>query len=379
MIESLFFELLQVSIGRRVTLHHCPTGKQWAELFQMAKKQALVGVTASAIERLPQEQRPPKPLMQQWAILTVQVEQQNQWLNAKCAEVTEFLQQEGFDTCILKGQGMAQLYPNPLRRQSGDIDVWVKREGFRTEDYVSYGRRTEEDAEATYHHIHIRLKLKRNTEGKVVKTDEPTERPIDTEIHYRASWLFDPWLNKRLQRWFEAHHPWQEDRARHSGFTSPTVYFNMVYQLVHIFRHLYDEGIGLRQLMDYYFTCQAFLQNERERKVELVKDFENLGLKRLAGAVMYVLYQVFGMTEEEMVLPMDAKEGAFLLDEIMLAGNFGRYDPRSTYQQGESKPRRFYRHCRRNLQFLIHYPRETFFYPIWTIGHRVWRWHKGYL
>lgn len=72
---DFFFELLQISIGRRDFFSQNMTATEWANLFQMAKKQALVGVTASAIERLPQEQRPPKPLMQQWAILTVQVEQ----------------------------------------------------------------------------------------------------------------------------------------------------------------------------------------------------------------------------------------------------------------------------------------------------------------
>ena len=38
----------------------------------------------------------------------------------------------------------------------------------------------------------------------------------------------------------------------------PTVEFNIIFQLTHIYSHLMNEGIGLRQLLDYYYVLCDF-------------------------------------------------------------------------------------------------------------------------
>ena len=38
----------------------------------------------------------------------------------------------------------------------------------------------------------------------------------------------------------------------------PTVEFNIIFQLTHIYSHLMNEGIGLRQLVDYYYVLCDF-------------------------------------------------------------------------------------------------------------------------
>ena len=60
MIENLFFELIQVAIGKRVCLSHSPNADEWGKLYAMAKKQSLVGVCFAGVQKLvAQQQEPP--------------------------------------------------------------------------------------------------------------------------------------------------------------------------------------------------------------------------------------------------------------------------------------------------------------------------------
>ena len=48
----------------------------------------------------------------------------------------------------------------------------------------------------------------------------------------------------------------------------PTVEFNLIFQLTHIFSHLMNEGIGLRQLVDYYFViCDFYKVYQNSSKI----------------------------------------------------------------------------------------------------------------
>lgn len=120
------FELLQVALDTRSSLTKVPTAPEWELLFAESQKQAIVGVMAMGLERLPVEQRPPITIILKWIGLAEMVKSRNQEMNERCQAIEQLFSDAGFDHCILKGQGNALLYPNPLVRQSGDIDIWVK-------------------------------------------------------------------------------------------------------------------------------------------------------------------------------------------------------------------------------------------------------------
>lgn len=44
--------------------------------------------------------------------------------------------------------------------------------------------------------------------------------------------------------------------------TVPTLSFNVIYILSHLYRHVFTEGIGLRQLLDYYFVIEKFFSKQ---------------------------------------------------------------------------------------------------------------------
>ena len=159
--------------------------------------------------------------------------------------------------------------------------------------------------------------------------------------------------------------------SKQATFPVPNAAFNRVYILVHIYRHLFAEGIGLRQLLDYYFVLQqGFTESEREETLRVLR---SLGMMRFTRAVMWMLQEVFGMPDCYLLTSPDAKEGRFLLDEIMLAGNFGKYDERMQRAAGEGTFRWGLRKVLRNFRFVRSYPSEVLWSPIFKVWHLFWR------
>ena len=65
------------------------------------------------------------------------------------------------------------------------------------------------------------------------------------------------------------------------------------------------------------------------------------------------------------------------LDEIMIAGNFGRNDPRMKFKRSSShlynQIQRAFHRFKRNLQFLTTYPGEVIWEPFARIWHYAWK------
>lgn len=409
-IEHLFFELLQVAIGTRKSLSAMPTSEEWALLFEMAKKQALVAIAFAGVTKLNTASDYgaslgiPEMVYLKWLGLVAKTQQRNLELNGSCASLCKDLAHEGLYACILKGQSNLANYPEELRdcRTPGDIDVWCapmdpcgmdiavadadgrgahyeKYQGYRgVIEWVLADWRLKSDyqTEVQYHHIDWKY------EG------------IECEVHFRPSWMNNPIYNARLQQWCKDNEQWLN--CDYDGFNIPSAEFNAVYQIVHIYRHLFNEGIGLRQLLDYYFVLQVlhigrFQSNNAsmgmwdeglgmgaKSKTEIMQTLSTLGIKPFTSAVMYVLQKVFNMPSEYCLCEPDEKRGEFLLNEIMLAGNFGKYDSRNVIGQNESYLNRFVRRQKRFLRFLTQYPSEVFWGPYFTVKQRAWRMIHGW-
>ncbi len=156
-----------------------------------------------------------------------------------------------------------------------------------------------------------------------------------------------------------------------SMIPTPTLAFNRVYILVHIYRHLFHEGIGLRQLLDYYFVLhQGFTEEER---TETMRTLRSLRMQRFTAAVMWVLQEVFAMDDRYLLTDPNEEEGRFLLSEIMLAGNFGHYDERIKRSAKVTEWGLFCRRVGRNLRFLRSYPSEVLWSPFFKLWHAVFR------
>ena len=368
-----FFELIQVSIGKSEALSRVPSAEEWHKLYALAVKQAIVGVCFYGIQRLPKEQQPPKALLLRWFTISEQIKQRNRLVNARACELQKLLEDDGLRACVLKGQGVAKLYKIwneelgvrngvnlGLYRQSGDIDVWVDGE---RDDTIRHMKAHYKCGRAVIHHIDVE-----------VFDDVPVE------VHFVPSYAYSMPRYRAYKRFFNEY---KEECFVPSGlgFCVPSLGFNVVYLLMHIFRHVFHEGIGLRQLMDYYFLLMTFHgthEEHRDATDKAIQALKELGLLRFARAVMYVEREVFGLQEEYMICEPNEKAGRFLLDEIMRAGNFGKYDPRIREAHSGGMVKLYIKNVTRIFGMVSYYPSEVLWSPFWKIGHFVWRKVKGY-
>ena len=241
--QKIFIDFLRFCIGSVKEIPGSLKEADWQELYAIAKKQCLVGILFDGIKKLPAEHvGMKKELLLQWMAESQMLENANVRLNDAAIQVSEWFRKKGFRTCILKGQGNALMYPNPYSRTPGDIDIWVEGGDKRV---ISFVRSISPHEKACYHHIEF-----------------PSYKGIEVEVHYRPSFLLCFWHNRKLQKYYE----WvKEEQFSHrvmlgeqGEIAIPTAEFNLIFQLTHIYAHLMNEGIGLRQLVDYYYVLCDF-------------------------------------------------------------------------------------------------------------------------
>ena len=240
---QIFFDFLRFCIGPAKEIPGSLKEVDWKELYAIAKKQCLVGVLFDGIKKLPAEHvGMKKEQLLQWMAESQMLEKANVRLNDAAIQVSEWFRKKGFRTCILKGQGNALMYPNPYSRTPGDIDIWVEGGDKRV---ISFVRSISPHEKACYHHIEF-----------------PSYKGVEVEVHYRPSFLLCFWHDRKLQKYYERVKEKQFSHRVMLGeqgeIAIPTVEFNLIFQLTHIFSHLMNEGIGLRQLVDYYYVLCDF-------------------------------------------------------------------------------------------------------------------------
>ena len=251
--QKIFFDFLRFCIGSAKEIPGSLKEADWKELYAIAKKQCLVGVLFDGIKKLPAEHvGMKKELLLQWMAESQMLEKANVRLNGAAIQVSEWFRKKGFRTCILKGQGNALMYPNPYSRTPGDIDIWVEGGDKRV---ISFVRSISPHEKACYHHIEF-----------------PSYKGVEVEVHYRPSFLLCFWHNRKLQKYYErvkkelfSHRVMLGEQGE---IAIPTVEFNIIFQLTHIYSHLMNEGIGLRQPLDYYYVlCDFYKVYQKSSKI----------------------------------------------------------------------------------------------------------------
>ena len=357
------FAFLKYCLGYKEDISRVIAGMDWQELYSFASKQALLGLCFDGIERLGKEypeevkQNPiGRELLMNWMGKAQQIHRQNMKVNVVASKLFSMLREDGMRCCVLKGQGNALMYPNPYSRTPGDIDVWINASRERIMEYARKKFELGDD---------IRLQhLETSLDG------------VPVELHFFPCSMNNPIYHARLQKWFKRNADLQcshivglPDGIREIAI--PTTAFNVIYQLTHLYHHFFDEGIGMRQIIDYYYV----VNNDELLAIKdtLQKELKYLGLWKFAGAVMYVLHEALGLSEEKMIAPMDEKRGKLLLAEILNGGNFGRHFSKYGGFTHQSMGKKYFLKIWRNMHFIRYYPAEALCEPIFRTWHFFWR------
>lgn len=362
-INNLFFELIRVAIGNAVCLSHTPTNAEWMQLYELAKKQSLVGICFAGVQRLQgQQQTLSEQLYLQWMGMAAKIQQRNEVMNVASRKIYKQLKDDGFEACQLKGQGFAALYKvkaerRELRddslelrdlsalRQSGDIDIWVMGDEVKT---LSWAKEHGTVSRSDYHHAELEM-----------------DGMPEVELHYRPTLSRNLSRNKRLQRWFVDEDKKHVVYNEACGFAMPDYVFNVVLTLNHNLWHLMYEGVGMRQMMDLYFVLKTLSDSpSKGEKDELLRLLKHLKLQRFAAASMWVMKKVFGLEDKYLLCDPDERQGRFLLSEIMMAGNFGRYDERMQVKADGGRWSQLKRWMLHSCRMVIHYPQEVLWTPM---------------
>ena len=410
--HQIFFDFLRFCIGSESEIPSSLKEADWKALYRIAQKQCLVGVLFDGIKKLPTEHvGMKKELLLQWMAESQMLEKANVRLNDAAIQVSEWFRKKGFRTCILKGQGNALMYPNPYSRTPGDIDIWVEGGDKRV---ISFVLSISPHEKACYHHIEF-----------------PSYKGVEVEVHYRPSFLLCFWHDRKLQKYYERV---KEEQFSHrvmlgeqGEIAIPTAEFNLIFQLTHIYAHLMNEGIGLRQLLDYYYVlCDFYKVYQKSSKITpslftlkegstshpdplssgargktalrcseplrykdggpskvspdcagwdrlgvVQKELKELGLWKFAGAIMYIMQEVFGMPASRLIVPPNEKYGKFVLNEVLEAGNFGKHDARNRF--GRSKLGHNLQRVYRDIRLVRYFPAEALCEPLFRVWHFFWR------
>lgn len=352
--NSLFFELIRVAIGTQESLSRLPSEAEWETLLGMAEKQSLLGICFAGLHRLGADADDgfmkigmSEDQYLNWMGNAANISMRNDFMDKYTKEVLAHFRQEGFACSALKGQGIAALYGS-LRefRQSGDVDVWVA--GGRKKLYGHSLKIFGKLEGLTYHHIHYPI------------YDDP-----EVEAHVWPSFLSSSLRNRRLQQFCRMYEP--KDGCE----DVPSLAFNRVYILLHCYQHFTRRGVGMRQLLDYYFVLlHGFSEEER---VECMRWISALGMKRFADAAMWVMKDVFGLDERHLLCVPNETYGRFLLAEVMETGNMGHADERVDRRQLQSAVGRYLNNLKRDVRIVKICPHEALWEPLWGIYQFAWR------
>lgn len=410
-MNELFFELLQVAIGKLICLSRTPSEDEWKELYNMAKKQSLVGVCFAGVQKTlsnsplkgedPTVIGMPGMLYLTWMGMAAKIQQRNEVVNRQCVELQERLKTIGYRSCVLKGQSAAKLYivsegfnefhggsegsmdsagsptinhkPSTTNlqglRQSGDIDAWVDAP---RKEIIEMVQKIAPTTNVREHHLELQC-----------------FSDAEVEVHFWPAVIRHFRKNRKLQRWFEG----KREEVFEKG--EPTSEFHAIQMMAHMYHHLFDSGIGLRQVMDYYFVLNA-IANENNREflrssrcsgasgvpvnLSVNTSFEaikHIGMGRFAAAMMWVLQETMGLEREKMICEPSEEDGKFLLGEIMRGGNFGHHDDRKT-RNTKNYLSSFIGGITRNFRYLRFNPFDWFWSPMWRIYYFCWRKLHGY-
>ena len=309
--ESQFFALLRSGLWNEVPEREpFAVGTDWEALYRLAKEQTVVPLITDGINRLPKEflsnDRPERLDPFLGDLMTTA--KRNRALDAFIPKLFNAL--SGIPVVLVKGQSLAQDYPDPERRQPGDIDLLLLPSSYEAAKAVLLPKAsTVLEEERGIWHQGMRF------------------RSVEVEIHGSISTLMSRKLDRKLAALLEEQfdgRTFPQVSIGGMGIPVPDADFNAVYVFVHFLQHYWSGGVGLRQLVDWMTFVSVHKRDIHP--VVLEQRLEDLGLLHLWKVFTGFAQEYLGCPAEKLPLAAkpDSGKNARIWRYIRRCGNFGK-------------------------------------------------------
>lgn len=360
--EKLFFEILQNGLwGKQIEA--VPTRNDMLHVVKLALSQTVLGIVGNVIitDKTLSSYLTERELAYLRKLVMSVVSVSYTW-NCSVRNIFMEMHDNGVEPILLKGQGIAQYYPNPDFRQCGDIDLYVGKQYFEKACEVVKALATENDMATVKHtkkHFHIYL-------GKV-----PIELHLYSDVYYP----------KRLDRIYQeisdagiSVAPVEVELAGYPVKT-PSVNFNVFYIFNHLWHHFIADGVGLRQICDLCVLLHRFHGQIDYNYLRNV--LERMGLMKQWKIFGSIAVDKLGLPVEE--YPFYDKKYSRLKEKVfrlvMLEGNFGHENMKTHnrpngYLRGKLYSLAF--RAKRNMRVLFLFPKDSLRHIGRVINKGVW-------
>lgn len=313
---------------------------EWERVFTLARQQTVTGIAFRGLDFLPEEAAPPMGVAAKWMAYVDRIEQNNRAMNRTLAKLYGHFASTGTEAVLQKGQGIAAMYPEPLLRECGDIDLY-----FPGHDGVS-------DPLA-------------GMPGAVRKRqpDDSWSYVIDGIVVEHHSDLVDiqsPRAKRYVKRLIEEKGFEKVVVGEGVEVLVPAPEVNLLLLSSHILKHSFGVGIGLRQFCDYAVALRYY--QGRVNPQEMREIWRKTGLEKWEDLLENFLKRFLACHSES----FDRKKTGVLLDIVLKGGNFGVYseDCENTSRARWARKVHTFKSLAGNVGFAFRYaPREW----LWTL------------
>lgn len=310
--RSFLFELIRCALwGGHLEGYYTP--EIFWRVLQIADQQTVTGIVFDGINSLNATQRPTPDFIFEITCNALQIENSNLQLNRRIELIAEAFDKANIAPILVKGQGVASLYPNPLHRQCGDIDLYIPSNQFK-------------------HAFNLALSWK----------------PIDYDYaSEHANLKYDDWIlelhsslvdsklwgsSRRMDKWFKG--LLSQSKEKVCGMHVPDEILNVVFVFHHFFHHFMTSGAGLRQLCDWALCLKTFRSKYgTEWDGELENLLKSFNLLRPWQGFGNIVVDYIGLPKSMMPFYKcwEQQKVDKILNHIFDEGNFGHYSTKNHY------------------------------------------------
>lgn len=292
------------------------TPSDWETIYGMAKRQTVCGICYDSFCRLPGRLLPAGALLPRWVARVNAIETQNLAMRRALTELVALLRDAGLHPVVQKGLSVARYYPNPESRESGDIDLWLPGAELQEAVGIISG---------------LGCTAARHPDGSI----SFSYKGFVVEFHRTLINVCSPRASRRL----DAYARKACAGAAAGDIPSPPALLELLLLDVHIMRHAFGNGIGLRQVCDYVLASKALAGSYDRRGFE--------DLCRMLGITKWTAllneYAAGCLGVDPAVLPPSgwSGKGALPVDElhdiICAGGNFGHHLKKHTPDRSNTR------------------------------------------